>query len=486
MAKTTEVSPHAPRTLILLATIIASSMGFIDANVVTVALPTIQEQLGAEFAAVQWVLNGYVLMLAALIVVAGSLGDIYGRRRIFLAGIIVFVAASIACALAPSIGFLIGARVVQGFGAALLIPQSLAIISASFPKEIRGRAIGTWAAISAAMTALGPPAGGFLVDRLDWPVVFWINVPLGLLAIFLTARFVPESRNPDAVRTIDWTGSFLAIVGFGALTYGLSAFSDGFENVRAAAYIAIGIGVAAIAAFAFAEARVRNPLVPPALFHSPVFTGANILTVLLYGCLAAIIFLLPYQLGVRRGMSTGVIGLTMMPIGVIIAVASRFTGGLSDRIGPRPFLIVGPLLVAAACAVFALNVEAFWLGIMVPVLLLSFGMAIVVSPLTTAVMNSVSEGRSGAASGVNNAASRVGGLLAVAIFGALASIVFLANAPEGAERFGVLPEAAEVSRPAFDAAFDAAYGVAMWLAAASAALAAVATAIFIRSEQPAR
>ncbi|MCW5696164.1 MAG: MFS transporter [Bauldia sp.] len=481
-AQTAEIGPRE-RAFVLGATILASSLAFIDGTVVNVALPTIQEALDTDFSSAQWVLNAYMLMLGALILVAGGLGDRYGRRRIFLIGIALFTAASIVCALAPGVSVLIGARAVQGVGAALLVPQSLAIITATFPRAVRGAAIGTWAAASAATTALGPPIGGFLVDLLDWRAVFWINVPLAALAIFLTIRAVPESRDPAVEGKQDWLGAALAVLGFGALTFGLTGFSNGVENVGAAAYAAIVAGAVAIAAFVFVEMRVAQPVVPPSLFRSRVFTGANIVTVFLYGCLAAVVFLLPYEVITRRGMSTAEAGFTLMPVGIIIAVASRLTGRLSDRIGPRSFLMAGTAIVTLSCIVFALGIANYWIGIIVPVVLLALGMAVVVSPLTTAVMNSAPEGRSGAASGVNNAASRIAGLIAVAAFGALASLIYFASAGDTAERFGVLPEAGDPLRPELELAFDSAYRGAMWFAALWAALALLSVWLFVRNDE---
>lgn len=470
------------RTYVLGATILASSLAFIDGTVVNVALPTIQEALGADFRAIQWVLNGYMLMLGALILVAGGLGDSYGRRRVFLIGIALFMLASIACAIAPNVGLLIAARAVQGVGAALLVPQSLAIITATFPRHGRGRAIGTWAAASAATTALGPPLGGFLVDWLSWRAVFWINVPMAILAILLTLRAVPESRDPEARGRQDWIGSALAVLGFGALTYGLTGFSEGAEQVGAQSYAAIAAGLAAILLFALVETRVANPVVPPVLFRSRVFTGANIVTVFLYGALSALVFLLPFELIARRGLTAAEAGFTLMPVGIIIAVASRLTGALSDRVGPRRFLVVGSAIVTLSCVGFALGLDNFWIGIVLPVVLLASGMAVVVSPLTTAVMNAAPEGRSGAASGVNNAASRVAGLLAVAIFGAVASLVYLSRAGAVADRFGVLPEIGDPVRPMLEDAFDAAYSGAMWLVALWSGLAVLSVVLFVHDE----
>ncbi len=473
------------RRYVLGATILASSLAFIDGTVVTVALPPLQEGFNADFQSMQWVLNGYALMLGALILVAGGLGDLYGRRRIFLIGIALFTLASIACAAAPSIGILIGARVFQGIGAALLVPQSLAIISACFPREIRGKAIGTWAAASAATTAFGPPIGGFLVDLLDWRAVFWINVPLAALAIWMTLRAVPESKDPSAQGSIDWPGSILAIMGFGALAFGLSAFSEG-PDVEAYIYAVIIAGIVAILAFVVVESRTRNPIMPPLLFRSRVFTGTAIVTVFLYGCLAGLLFLLPFEIEVHRGMSPTQMGLTLAAIGIIIGGGSRYMGGISDRFGPRRFLLIGTSIVTLACVVFAIDMPSYWLGIVLPVVLFAGGMTFVVSPLTTAVMNAAPEGKSGAASGVNNAASRVGGLFAVAILGAFASLIFIANAGDGADRFGVLPEPTNATYPALESAFSTAYQSTMWFAAVWAAVAVLSVFLWVHNEPVAK
>jgi EmrB/QacA subfamily drug resistance transporter len=462
---------------LLAATILASSLAFIDGTVVTVALPAIQEDYGAGFAAAQWVLNGYALMLGALVIVTGGLGDRFGRRRVFVAGILLFTAASIGCAVAPSIAFLVGARVVQGIGAALLVPQSLAILSAAFPRGERGRAIGTWAAASGATSAFGPPLGGFLVDAVDWRAAFWINVPLAVAALWLTFRAVPESRDPDVRGPIDWTGAGLAIAGFGLLAAGLTGYSGGIAGAGAFAPASIAAGVAALAALVVVERRAADPLVPPALFGSRAFTGANVLTLFLYGCLAVTLFLLPYELDVRRGLSPSETGLALMPFGIIVAAGSRFTGGLADRFGPRFFLVGGAALVALGCAAFALALESFWVGVMAPLVVVAVGMTIVVSPLTTAVMNAVPEARVGAASSVNNAAARVGGLLAVAAVGALAGSIYVGITGDPDARFGI-PPAGAAEEAALDA-FLAAYRSAMWVSAAFAAMAALAAAAFV-------
>lgn len=462
--------PARSRPFVLAATILASAMAFIDGSVVNIALPAIQRGLDADIADLQWVLNSYLLMLGALLLVGGGLGDRIGRRRVFLIGIVAFTAASVACALSPTVVILVAARVLQGIGAALLVPQSLALITANFPRNIRGRAIGTWAAASAVTTALGPPLGGLLIDVLSWRVAFWINVPLAAIAVWLTYRHVPESRDDAARGGIDWAGALAATVGFGAITFGL--IDAGEASVWLWLSIgAIVLGIALVAAFVAIEWRAANPVMPPVLFTSRVFTGGNIVTVLLYGALSGSLFLLPFELLVRRGLTAAEAGLTILPFGIIIGVMSRTMGALADKHGPRLFMTLGPLLVAVGCAALALALSDVWIGVVVPVIVLAVGMGIVVSPLTTAVMNAVPEGRSGAASGVNNAASRLAGVFAVAIVGLVVRLVYVAAAPQGAPRFGVLPAPDAPLRAGAEAAFLGGYGAAMGIVAVAALLA---------------
>lgn len=465
--------PEAARPFVLAATILASAMAFIDSSVVTIALPTIQTDLGASFGQLQWVVNGYTLMLGALILVGGGLGDRIGRRRVFVIGLVVFALGSAGCALAPNAEALIAARVVKGIGAALLVPQSLAIISASFPKAIRGQAIGTWAAASAMTTALGPPLGGFLIDLLDWRAAFWINLPLSAVAIWLTLRFVPESADPDATGPLDWTGGALAILSIGALTIGLTGLGDVAGGVPITVWVALIAGSGGLIAFVLAEQRAQNPIMPPMLFRSRTFSGLNLTTLFLYGALGGVLFLLPFDLIARRGLSATTVGLTLLPLGLIIGVMSRRVGAVADGIGPRPFLMGGAALVAAAVAWLALMFENYWLGVVAPLLLLACGMGIVVSPLTTAVMNSVSDTKSGAASGVNNAASRIAGLLAIAGLGAVAGLVFAGAADVDGARFGILPDPVAASRMAIETAFVDAYQAAMWVTSGIAVLAVI-------------
>lgn len=476
--------PATARPYVLAATIIASAMAFIDSTVVGIAVPAIQKSLAADIVAMQWVANGYLLMLGALILTGGGLGDRIGRRRVFMAGTVLFTVASLLCALAPSAPLLIAARLIQGVGAALLVPQSLAIIAANFPKDIRGKAIGTWAAASAVTTALGPPIGGVLIDLLSWRAAFWINLPLAVIAIVLTWRFVPESRDEGADGPLDWPGAVLAVLAFGALTYGLSALSEGKEG--AATIIGtIAAGLFGIVVYGLVERRAANPITPPALFRSRIFTGVNIVTVFLYGALGGVLFLLPFDLLNRRGLSAATTGLIMLPFGLIIGVFSRSTGALADRYGPRFFLVAGPLLVAAGSLGFALTLGDIWLSVVLPVVLIGAGMALAASPLTTAVMNAVPDGKSGAASGISNAASRLSGAIAIAVFGATAGIVFDRTAPAAAH-FGVMPPAGAATHDAVVGAFLSAYSAAMVFAAVWCLAAAAVSFVTLKGTAPAK
>ena len=427
--------------------------------------------------------NAYTLMLGSLILIGGGLGDRLGRRNIFLAGIVVFTVASLGCAVAPNIGVLIAARIVQGVGAALLVPQSLAIISACFPKSVRGRAIGTWAAASAVTTALGPPLGGFLIDTITWRAAFWINLPIAAVALWLTWRYVPESRDPSQTGRLDWLGGLAAMLSLGVLTYGLTEVAAHTPNYPLAVAATL-VGFAGLFVFVRLEGRAENPIMPPKLFRSRMFLGVNIVTVFLYGCLIGVLFLLPFELIARRGMTAAQVGLAMVPFGLIIGLGSRMAGSMSDRMGPRPFLVAGSALVTLGCVVFAVNVPDFWLGVQMPLLLMSFGMALVVSPLTTAVMNAVPDEQSGAASGVSNAATRFAGLLAVAVLGGLGSLVFMLHADSPGASFGTLPPPDDPTRPALEAAFRAAYATANWVGAAWGALATLAAWVLLRERVP--
>ncbi|MEM9683037.1 MAG: MFS transporter, partial [Pseudomonadota bacterium] len=332
------------------------------------------------------------------------------------------------------------------------------------------------------------PLGGFLIDALDWRAVFWINLPLSVVAIWLALRYIPESRNEYASGALDWIGGISAIVAFGALTGGLTLFSEA-QIDPAWAFAMMLLGATVLGYFLFVEARASDPLMPLTLFRDRGFSSANIVTVFLYGALTGILFLLPFDLIERRGLSATEVGLTLLPIGVIIGILSRVAGGVADRNGPRLLLVSGSLLVAASAAILAFTLENFWVGVMAPIVLVSLGMAVVVAPLTTAVMNAASEEQSGAASGVNNAASRLAALFAVASFGAIATYVFFASLESGGLtttglRFGVFPPAGDPDRPAVEAAFVSAYSAALWATALSGLLAALIALTFLKSDRP--
>ena len=340
-------------------------------------LPSIERELSAPFETVQWVVNGYALMLSSVILIGGAAGDRYGRKLLFLTGILSFTGASVMCALAPSILTLVGARLLQGIGAALIIPQSLAILTASFPKAVRGRAIGIWAGASAITTALGPPLGGLLIDQLSWRAAFWINLPIACAAIWLTLTHVPESRDKAAAGGLDWPGGFLAVLALGALTEGFSLASAS-RLLSLPVISSIGLAALGLVLFLMREMRAPQPLLPPQLFRNREFAGANLLTLFLYGAFSAVLFLLPFDLIARRGYGVSEAELVFLPIGLVVGLASRSAGRWADIVGPRLPLVLGSAIVGLAVGLLALTLSNIWLGLVGPVVLMAAGLAIVV------------------------------------------------------------------------------------------------------------
>lgn len=426
--------PHS--RLVLTTCILASSLAFIDGSVLNIALPAIRTSFAATTAEVQWVMNAFTLPLSALLLVGGAVGDLYGRRRTMLWGIALFIAASLLCAFAPSLEVFLAGRAVQGIGAAMLMPNSLAILGAAFEGEAKGKAVGTWAAVGAAAGAVAPLLGGWLIELSGWPLIFLINLPIGAAAIALGWFVVPESQN-EARPAPDWPGAVLATLGLGALTWGLTTWSASgiFGTIEGAT---VGGGTLLLLLFLWFEHR-RGPqaMVPLDLFGSKAFVGLTVFTFVLYGTLAGLMLLLPYTLIEAGGYSPIEAGLAVLPFPILIAAGSPLMGKLAARIGPRWPLTIGPALVAVGYVLGARIDEAssYWTHVLPPILFVSAGMAVAVAPLTTAVLSAVDEHHVGTASGLNSAVSRAGGLIVVAVLGAVLSL-------EGARLIGGLHDAA--------------------------------------------
>ena len=413
---------------VLFSTILGSSMAFIDASALNVALPALQDDLQASGVQLLWIVNAYLLMLAALILIGGSLGDKLGRKKVFMTGISLFMLASLACGFAPTTEFLIGARVVQGIGGAMMIPGSLAIITASFDPDRRGGAIGTWSAATTMVTVAGPVLGGFLADAGLWRGVFLINLPLGITTLLVLYFKVPESRNEEISGQIDYPGAVLATLGLVGLTYGFISLPDlGFGDPRI--YGTLSGGIVALVTCVVVEARSDHPMMPLHLFKSRTFSGTNLLTLFLYGALSVGTLFLSLNLVQAQGYSQSVAGLADMPFALLLTGLSRSAGRLADRYGPRLPLIVGPSLVGLGFLLMAFvgltdGPSDYWTTFLPGIMVLGVGMGVTVAPLTTAVMGSVETHYAGTTSGINNAVSRTAGVLAIAIVGSVALCAF--------------------------------------------------------------
>ena len=427
----------------LIATIIGSSLTFIDATVVNVALPALQADLHATITDLQWVIEAYALFLGSLILVGGSMGDQFGRRRTFLAGVLLFTLASMACGLATSTRALIVARAIQGAGAAFLVPGSLAIISATFDDAGRGRAIGTWSGFSAITSAIGPVVGGWLIEHVSWRAIFFLNVPLAAVVIVLSLRWMHESRDDTRGRRVDWTGAVLAVLGLGGIVFGLLEWPRPEADLVLAA---IGAGVAALAAFLVVERRAPGPMLPLGLFRSRTFTLANVLTLFLYGSLGTVLWLVPLNLIQVQHYTATAAGAAFLPLPILMFILSRWSGGLVARVGSRLPLTIGPIVAAVGLALYARPGigGSYWTTFFPAVAVLGLGMSLVVAPLTTTAMTAVETQHAGVASGVNNAVARIAGLIAIAVFGIALVRVFNARASPALDQLR-LPVAARAA-----------------------------------------
>jgi EmrB/QacA subfamily drug resistance transporter len=405
--------------LTLTACILASSLAFIDGSVTNVALPAIGADLHATPAELQWTINAYMLPLSALLLIGGAAGDRFGRRASLVLGIAIFTAASIACAVAADLTLLLTARAVQGLGAAILLPNSLATLGHAFTGEARGKAIGTWAGIGAIAGAVGPPLGGWLVDAIGWRAIFYVNVPVALAAIGIALFYVEESAEDDL--PLDLPGALTATLALGALTWALTIWSS-HHAIDTTVAIGLAAGLLAIGGFLWIEHhRGERAMMPVAMFGSRAFAGLTLLTFLLYGALGGVLLLLPYVLIQAGGYSALHAGFALLPMPLGMGIASRVMGKVTARIGPRWPLTIGPLIVAIGFALL-LRVDegaSYWSSIFPGVLAIAIGMASVAAPLTTAVLASVDERHTGTASGFNSAIARTGGLIATAIAGAV-------------------------------------------------------------------
>ncbi|MGC2160432.1 MAG: MFS transporter [Silvibacterium sp.] len=479
---------------VLVATVLGSSMEFIDGTVVNVALPSLQAGFHATGSQVQWVVEAYALFIAALILVGGSFGDRFGLRRSFLTGVVIFSAASVWCGVAGSITQLLIARCLQGVGGALLVPNSLALLSASFPESRRGRAIGTWSGFASMMTALGPIVGGWVVQHGSWRYVFFLNVPIAVATVWITLSKTPAVPIEHDKRKTDWVGALLGTCGLAGVTFSLMEWSTGGIG----AHIAGVAGIVVLSMFVIVEKHAVAPTMPLDLFRNRSFAGANLLTFFLYGALSSALFYLPLNLIQVQGYSPTAAGAAMLPLVIVMFLLARWAGSLIERTGPRAPLIVGPLVASLGYALLGRTGlgGSYWTTYFPAMVVLGLGMTVSVAPLTTVVMSSVDQKRTGAASGVNNAVSQTAGLLALAVTAPLFLHMFSSSLSRDLRRESVRPDtgrevwvqrsrlaAIQTEDPraqtAIDTAFVSGFRLIVFIASASAVAAAAAAAATI-------
>jgi EmrB/QacA subfamily drug resistance transporter len=406
---------------VLAVAVLGSGMAFLDGTVVNVALPTIGRDLNASTSALQWILNGYTLALASLILLGGSLGDRQGRRKIFVLGVCIFTVASLLCAVSPTVEFLIGARVVQGIGGALLTPGSLAMIESAFQPSDRPRAIGAWSGLTGVASAVGPLLGGYLVQAFSWRAVFLLNLPIGALVVGL-AHHVPESRDPSAHGRLDIPGAVCGAVGLAGVTYALIEGSG--HGLSASIVVTGAVGLLGLAAFVVTEMRSSNPMMPLGMFSSRQFTGANIVTFVVYAAIGSFFFLLISFLQISLGYSPIAAGAATLPVTLLMLGLSARSGALAQRIGPRIPLTVGPLVIALGLLLMTQisSSASYVTGVLPGVVVFGLGLTLVATPVTATVLAAADQRRAGIASGINNAVARVANLLAVAALPLVANL----------------------------------------------------------------
>ena len=498
---------------VLFATISASSMAFIGGSALNVALPAIQADLDASGGELLWIVQAFALFLAALLLLGGSLGDHYGRKRVYMIGILIFTSASIASGIAPNSELLILARIVQGIGGALMVPGSLAIVSAYFDDNTRGKAIGYWSSATILTSIAGPILGGVLAENGLWRWIFFLNIPLAIVALWALWTHVPESRDEEATPHFDTIGAILFALGMGGITYGAINIGEaGLDGLQRYDLIAILLaGVVLMGLFIFQESRSKEPMMPLSLFKSPTFLGTNLLTLFLYGALGGALYFFPLNLVQVQGYRESFAGFAMLPWSIILVILSPMMGGIVDRYGPRLPLVIGPLITGVGFASLTLigiteGISDYWLTFLPATLLLGFGMGITVAPLTTAVMGSVPQHSAGIASGVNNAMSRASQVLALSIMGGIALVFFIGNLSPSVEALE-LPAEAEVQildsasdlggipipealsetetdsvRTVIREEFVAMFNLMMWIATGLCWLSAVLALIFVEGE----
>lgn len=430
---------------VLAATILGTGMALIDSTAMNVVLPVLQLEFSTSITTVQWIVEAYALLLASLMLLGGSLGDHFGRRRIFALGVVVFTVASIWCGIAADVNHLIIARIFQGIGGALLVPGSLAIINVFFKVEQRGRAIGAWSGFTAITTALGPVLGGWLVDNLSWRYVFFINVPIAVIVLCILFFGVPESRNKEGSGKLDLLGALLVTIGLGGIVFGLiESYGRGFNNPLVLGSMIFGVLV--LIAFIIFEGYVSAPMMPLNLFHSRNFSGANLVTFLLYGAFGGSLFFIPFNLIQVQGYSATSAGAAFLPSILIISLFSHQAGAMIGRYGAKISLMIGPTIVALGYLMFAIPGigGSYWSTFFPAVVTLGFGMAISIAPLTTTVMSAVEEQHSGLASGINNSTARVAGLLSIAVLGIIILHTFNSSLDSRLDSLQIPPEARQI------------------------------------------